>query len=277
MAINIYYSSSIGQQDLEVIEIGTQRCDPGYQVGPSVRDFYILHYIHSGQGMLETDGQEYPVREGQLFLVFPHRIAKYAANRAHPWQYSWIGFQGCLAERLLAEAGFSFRHPVVDGRQERIDTLFRHLWPAQLQAKGTESILTGSLYSLLGELAALNAEAGNGDAVQDSELYTTRAAAFITTHYASKIGLNDIARHVGLDSKYLCRLFNLHLQTSPYRYLMDVRMHNACRLMKHPELSISDISRSVGYQDPLLFSRMFKKAKGMSPAAYRKTIDRQQA
>ncbi|WP_308637782.1 AraC family transcriptional regulator [Paenibacillus silvisoli] len=273
--MDTYYASRIGQQDLEVIEIGTQRCDPDYQVGPSVRDFYILHYVHSGQGTLESNGQTFTVQEGQLFLVYPHRITKYAASRELPWQYSWIGFQGSLSERLLTEAGFSFHHPVVDGRSELIEPLYRGLWPSQHQAKGIESKLTGSLYGLLGELSAMNTEAGAGDAVADAEQYTTRAAAFIHTHYAGKISLTDIARHVGLDSKYLCRLFNLHMRTSPYRYLMDVRMTNACRLMKQPELSISDISRSVGYQDPLLFSRMFKKAKGVSPAAYRKQIEPQ--
>jgi len=42
--------------------------------------------------------------------------------------------------------------------------------------------------------------------------------------------------------------------------------------MKNMELSISDISRSVGYDDPLLFSKTFHKLKGIPPSKYRKLL-----
>jgi AraC-like DNA-binding protein len=48
-----------------------------------------------------------------------------------------------------------------------------------------------------------------------------------------------------------------------------------CEMMGNAELSIADISRSVGYNDPLLFSKMFKKVKGSSPKNYRTEIQAQ--
>ncbi len=47
-------------------------------------------------------------------------------------------------------------------------------------------------------------------------------------------------------------------------------MDKACDLMYNQQLSIGDIARSVGYEDPLLFSKIFKKIKGASPRIYRK-------
>ena len=46
-------------------------------------------------------------------------------------------------------------------------------------------------------------------------------------------------------------------------------MEKAYALLNNDKLSISDIARSVGYRDPLNFSKMFKKLRGMSPTEYR--------
>lgn len=47
-------------------------------------------------------------------------------------------------------------------------------------------------------------------------------------------------------------------------------MNRAIELLRNPELTISDVSRSVGYTDPFLFSKMFKKVTGHSPRSSRK-------
>jgi len=91
----------------------------------------------------------------------------------------------------------------------------------------------------------------------------------MNARYADRIGLDDIAEYVGLDAKYVCRLFRQRLSMSPYRYLTDVRMRKACRLLRSQLHGIAEVARSVGYQDPLLFSRMFKRTIGLSPTAYR--------
>jgi len=90
-------------------------------------------------------------------------------------------------------------------------------------------------------------------------------------NYSRDISVMELARHIGLDRSYLCSLFKEYLKVSPREYLIKYRMDKACELMKNPSLSISDVARSVGYSDPLGFSKMFKKVKGCSPKAYRET------
>lgn len=46
-------------------------------------------------------------------------------------------------------------------------------------------------------------------------------------------------------------------------------MNRAAELLQSPMLSISEVAHSVGYTDPLLFSKMFKKVTGMSPKGAR--------
>jgi AraC-like DNA-binding protein len=46
-------------------------------------------------------------------------------------------------------------------------------------------------------------------------------------------------------------------------------MEKACRLLDETDLKISDVARSVGYEDEFMFTRMFKNKKGISPSEYK--------
>jgi len=96
---------------------------------------------------------------------------------------------------------------------------------------------------------------------------------FIETNYASKISVSDIARSIGLNRSYLNSLFKRQMNTSIQTYLMRFRIERACELMTNRLLTIGDIARSVGYDDPLLFSKVFRKLKGMSPREYRRLTE----
>jgi YesN/AraC family two-component response regulator len=53
------------------------------------------------------------------------------------------------------------------------------------------------------------------------------------------------------------------------QFLINTRIEKAKGLMGVPLLTMSDISRSVGYEDPLQFSKIFKKVTGKSPKEFR--------
>ena len=57
---------------------------------------------------------------------------------------------------------------------------------------------------------------------------------------------------------------------SPKQYILEMRIRNAQVLLETTDGTISEISRIVGYENPMYFSRLFRKAAGLSPAKYRK-------
>ena len=105
------------------------------------------------------------------------------------------------------------------------------------------------------------------------EAYIRKAIEFLEIHYSQKISVLDIANYVGLDRTYLSSLFKEKLGQSLQAYLLHFRMNRACELLKNQSLSIGDVSRSVGYTDPLLFSKMFKKLNEVSPKQFRVLLD----
>ena len=59
---------------------------------------------------------------------------------------------------------------------------------------------------------------------------------------------------------------------SPMQYLLTIRMNNAASLLESTDYSMAEISAIVGYDNPLYFSRLFKKQNRVSPSEYRKLV-----
>ncbi|MNN48651.1 HTH-type transcriptional activator Btr [compost metagenome] len=78
-----------------------------------------------------------------------------------------------------------------------------------------------------------------------------------------------LASNLGLNRKYLSTIFKQATGMPPRQYLLRYRMERACGLLKKGNYTISEVAGSVGYQDALLFSKMFKKMIGISPKNYK--------
>lgn len=57
----------------------------------------------------------------------------------------------------------------------------------------------------------------------------------------------------------------------PLQFLTEIRMQNACQLLRESDIEISNISSLVGYESPASFSNAFKRWRGSSPVDYRRT------
>ena len=71
---------------------------------------------------------------------------------------------------------------------------------------------------------------------------------------------------------YLKKLFVAQYGLPPSRYVLRKRMEYAKTLLLTPELSVTEISRQVGYASVYYFSRVFHEETGMTPTAYRRSM-----
>lgn len=93
---------------------------------------------------------------------------------------------------------------------------------------------------------------------------------FIVNNYSEDINLNLIADNLNYSPSYLTKIFCQVYDCTPSRYLINLRMSHAQRLLLHePGLSIKQIGEMCGYHDQGYFSRIFKKYTGKSPLEFR--------
>ena len=83
------------------------------------------------------------------------------------------------------------------------------------------------------------------------------------------IKINYIASYIGINRSYLTHIFKKNINISPQDFLVNYKIDKACELLNSTDLSIKAIAASVGYTDPLTFSKIFKKQTERTPLEYR--------
>lgn len=270
------YSSSeysISNIDLNLYYCGEEICKPNHYWGPSVRDHYLIHYIVKGKGIFEYNGRTYKLGKGQGFLISPFELSFYQADYEDPWQYKWIGFKGLNAQSYLERANLTVEQPIFTYNKDlKLENCIDAMIDAQKLQMGRDLMCKSLIYAFLSHLIENNnSEKTTDKNSNNTESYVRKAMEFVYMNYSRKTSIEEMAQYIGLNRKYFSKIFKEITNSTPQEFLINYRINKACELMEGHNLSISNIARSVGYDDPLLFSKIFKKLKGLSPSEFRKT------
>ena len=92
--------------------------------------------------------------------------------------------------------------------------------------------------------------------------------AYIEEYYNRDIGLNELADRAGMSTAYLSVLFKSEVGTSYVKYLTDLRIKHAKKLLKEG-YKVSEVSEMVGYNNYRYFCDIFKKCVGKTPNEYK--------
>ena len=253
---------------LAVYNTGYQRCDSGHSWGPALRDHYLIHYVTAGKGYFSCRGQLYTLGEGDIFLISPSELVSYAADRGNPWEYYWVGFHGTEAKRLLNLAGFSKESPVLRvAEPNTLKQLLLRIYEARGNTPAADAEMVGHLYLFFSELIRHVEQQG---ILKETIQYLEQAVRFVQFNYAGDIGVTDMAAYAGVSRSQLYRAFQSGYGLSPHDFLQRYRIGEACSLLQSHRFTVAEVAGSVGFNDPLYFSRIFKKMKGLTPTEYQK-------
>lgn len=268
------YSYKMGENlltSLAVYNVGHQKCGPGYQWGPGIRNHYCIHHIISGRGFYSVNGTVHRLSAGDTFILYPDTEVKYYADLEEPWEYAWVGFMGTDAASILRSTDFTKKHPFIENGNIPRRVLRKQLnkiYEVKGNSQESAVAMTGSLYTLLSTCMHYAKKEETTKDIQMS--YVEKAKSYISTSYSYPITVEDVAAYVGISRSHLFRSFQTYQQQSPKEYLSCFRIKQACLLLKETSLSIAAIAYSVGFENNLYFSKAFKKQMQMSPSQYRK-------
>ena len=99
-----------------------------------------------------------------------------------------------------------------------------------------------------------------------------KATVYFNEHYNDNISIDEYAQNNHVSVSWFIRNFKHFTGFTPMQYILSKRIYNAEILLQDPTYNVTEIARIVGYDNPLYFSRIFKKVKGLSPSEYRKNI-----
>ena len=98
------------------------------------------------------------------------------------------------------------------------------------------------------------------------------AVSHFHSHYNHLISIEEYARSRGMSISWFIRNFKDYTGSTPSQYLLSLRISNAQSLLESTSYNVTEIAEIVGYQNPLYFSRLFKKQCGVSPTEFRRQV-----
>jgi AraC-like DNA-binding protein len=256
--------------DLFLCFCGIEDCAPSYSYGPAVRPQYVIHYIIDGEGSFTVNNKTYLLKKNQGFLICPGTVTYYEADKDNPWSYMWIGFNGVKAETYLNYANLNEENLIFEySKDSTLKDYISEMLKLNEMDYSNELKIEGLLYFFMSKLVETRKDVFNQKAYKSAELYLEKSIEFIENNYSNNIKINDIASYIGINRSYLTHIFKKNINISPQDFLVNYKIDKACNLLQNTDLSIKVVAKSIGYSDPLTFSKIFKKVKGLSPKNYR--------
>jgi AraC-like DNA-binding protein len=234
-------------------------------------DDFVVIYCTAGKGYYKFENNTWEVNPGDMLHCWkgiPHR---YWADKETPWTIFWFHLQGKEVESLLKEAGLEIRHPVLSlGISPQIISLFREILDVMKEGNHYQSALyISSLARQILSTQIYLKHQSHKPLEEDGQF--KEILKYLSEHIKESIDIPTMAKHCHLSSSYFIRKFKTKFGYSPVEYFNRLKVQSACHLLLVSDRSIKEICFSLGYEDPLYFSRLFSKVMGKSPREYRRT------
>lgn len=228
----------------------------------------LIQYCIQGEGALEVEGIHYPILPGDAFVIdIPGENHYYLPSHSPCWEVLYLEFsKECLPLiwKIYRNIG-----PVVHITKESglADQMFSIYERALKNKLKTFFENTKIAYNLWMDLTSYALTCSNNEVLK-----IDRAKAYIDQNYYNEgLNLDLIAENAGMSKYYMCKAFHKKYGISPGKYLKDLRIFHACRLLTlNSDYTIDDIAHMVGYSNNNYFGKVFKASKGITPDRFRK-------
>ena len=236
-------------------------------------DFQII-YIAAGCGHFHFDtvDSETIVPAGNIVIFRPKELQKYEYYGEDKTEVYWIHFTGSDVKNILRKYGFLDNERIFPvGTSMEYERVFKRIIiELQRCQDNYEEMLTLLLRHLLIIFQReLTREQVFKNEYLDHEMET--AVTYFNENYNRDINIEEYATSRGMSVSWFIRSFKKFTGSTPMQFIVALRVNNAQVLLETTNYSINEISKIVGYDNQLYFSRLFHKLKGFSPREYRET------
>lgn len=258
--------------------VGYQAMHPDHELFRRTNRQQVFRFVVGGGGTINGK----PFGAGDFFYTASMTENTLLPDRDAPWQIWWFSLterHPCMTRlfRTLAEleAGRVY-HSDYTAEIGRLLSLVLYSNHAGLDMdqylEGVVQIIDQYLQAALREQNPNTVRAPSNMArakylIEKSVI--DRAGAELTGEEPD-ISIAEVARAVGLERKYFCKLFSETYGYSPKEYLMQVRLRYSQLYLLETEDNIQQIAAKLGYKDHNSFLRMFRERTGSTPSQWRR-------
>lgn len=224
----------------------------------------ILLLCVNGAGTVTVAEDVHALTAGTGIVIPAGTPHSYQASETTPWTIWWLHARGSELAELTAPIVAPSQQVVRLRSIERIVALFDELVSTLERRLSLAQLLSasGTATYLLTRFAVDGVLPSDGSALE-------RAMKYLEARIDGSIRVDELAAIVQVSPSHLSALFRRATGSGPAAFHTSLKMGRARGLLDTTTMTIADVASAVGYNDPLYFSRHFRRVHGMSPSAYR--------
>ena len=228
--------------------------------------------IYEGKGLVVSNEEYIYVEQGDIAVINCNHL-HYCIARSNNFSYRCL----IIDRNFCISNGFDsnliqFKNHFIDKKIDEHMLFLSQIWKAP-DTTNLKTLQIKSRIIQIMERLCVHHRVENSylksDADSNALASVKNAIEFINMSYNKDISLTDVADHVGINQYYMAHIFKDITGTTFLSYLTRIRCEEARKLLRSTSLSISEISKNCGFNNPSYFSKRFKDLYNMLPNQYR--------
>lgn len=250
---------------IDISRFGITFPDKNYHIKRNPSPCFIVEYIVSGVGYIEINGAKHKISANDVYIVHPGDFAEYYADHKEPYKKYWINFRSSFFFDFLKSYGLNDR--VIHGID--ISHYFDEIFELENQYHKNDGLflpISKILFSMMIDIAM-----HKKSQLQNKELtIAAQIKNYLQYGFNEDITMETLEKRFYRSKSQITKLFKAAYNTTPYSYLLDIRIQLAKDILKTTKKPINEIAEYLRFSSEYHFSGSFKKKVGMSPREYRK-------
>ena len=249
-----------------VFMLGYEECASDYIIERNGFPFWTLEFVAGGHGFYQEENQLRRLRHGAVFTYGPDVTQRFGNESERPFRKYFMVSDGTGYPEAWQRAGLNPGRLFQLGNAASIISVLDQLLDEGQRSDSQTPQIVAGLEAVLMALIARHHGTLKGDRSGSRKAYDL-AMEILQRDYRSLQTLSDLAARSGYSGEYLCRIFKQYHGESPYQVLLQRKMSAAWLLLRDGQLQVGVVGAQLGFEDPLHFSRVFRKIMGCAPSS----------
>lgn len=244
---------------------GLSHLHPPYEVRRTGLNFQTVIYTLAGRARYETLDEEGSLRPGDLWIVPARSTFRYWADG--PWHILWFHIGATHAHGAAGVAGAEVRKAL---HAEHLRQAMERYVSESMPGDAVSGRVAQAYAEIIMGLLEKDLQAGDrrhSRLEQQLNILWEKVHADLRHPWT----VEELARRAHVSAPHLYRLTRQYTGLAPMGKVTQLRMQHAAQLLAGSDYTLEEIATRIGYESPFSFSRIFKKQRGVSPAAYRQS------
>ncbi|UUX34446.1 AraC family transcriptional regulator [Fundicoccus culcitae] len=232
--------------------------------------YYELILVEQGELTLTIDGNSLTISRHECAVIFPNQYLHKQIKNDSITSYISIIFDAIGIPKKVKQNVFSLKNQLSYVFNQLI-----HLSNNEVELFSMDR-LYHLVYAILIHIAAGPLKTDNKPRLSMRENYENEVfqsmVNYIEENIDKPVQISDLAEHFSLSRSSIQKYFKKYTNETPKEYINTIKLQHSKELIRNSQMSLSEISKAVGYGSSQYFSRVFSEKYGMSPSNYAKSV-----